>query len=92
MRVRFTGQPTGCIDGIRLTDFAVGSVYEVATLLGCYFLAEGLAEPVGDDVPVTARVDTRFNVINPLPSSHSLSTPEWANAVITEAADRAGKK
>jgi hypothetical protein len=49
VRLRITQPLDGTIDGIRLDRFRCGQVYEVRTLLGCYLLAEGVAEPVSDD-------------------------------------------
>ena len=51
MRLLITRPLDGSIDGIRLDHFRSGRVYEVRTLLGCYLLAEGAAEPVSDDTP-----------------------------------------
>ena len=51
MRLRITRTLAGSIDGIQLDRFGRGRVYEVRTLLACYFLAEGAAEPVSDDTP-----------------------------------------
>ena len=56
MRLRITRQPSGSIDGIQLRDFVVGSIYEVGTTLGCFLLAEGLAEPATEaSDPTTVR-------------------------------------
>ena len=52
MRLRITRTLDGSIDGIQLDRFRRGRVYEVRTLLACYLLAEGAAEPVSDDAPV----------------------------------------
>ena len=51
VRLRITRQPSGSIDGIHVGDLVEGFVYEVGTYLGCYLLAEGLAEPVDENVP-----------------------------------------
>jgi hypothetical protein len=51
VRLRITRTLGGSIDGIHLDRFQRGRVYEVRTLLGCYLLAEGAAEPVSDDTP-----------------------------------------
>jgi hypothetical protein len=41
----------GSIDGIQLSHFELGALYEVGTSLGSYLLALGAAEPVNEDVP-----------------------------------------
>jgi len=51
VRLRITRALSGSIDGIHLDRFRRGRVYEVRTLLACYLLAEGAAEPVSDDIP-----------------------------------------
>ena len=51
VRQRITRALGGRIDGIHLDRFWPGRVYEVRTLLACYLLAEGAAEPVSDDIP-----------------------------------------
>ena len=51
VRLRITRALGGSIDGIHLDRFRRGRVYEVRTLLACYLLAEGAAEPVNDDTP-----------------------------------------
>jgi hypothetical protein len=51
MRLRITRQLYESIDGIRLTSFRRGYVYEVGTTIGNYLLAVKAAEPVSDDHP-----------------------------------------
>ena len=51
MRLRITRQLDERIDGILLSAFRPGYVYEVGTTIGSYFLATGAAEPVSDDEP-----------------------------------------
>ena len=51
MRVRIIEPLTGSPDGTSLDRFAPGSVYDVRTLIGCYLLAIGAAEPVADESP-----------------------------------------
>ena len=51
VRLRITRTLDGSIDGIHLDRFRSGHVYEVRTLLACYLLAMGAAEPVSDDTP-----------------------------------------
>jgi CheY-like chemotaxis protein len=55
MRLRITRQPpAGAIADLSTDDFHVGGVYELNTLVGSLFLAEGWAEPVcaNDEGPV----------------------------------------
>lgn len=96
VRLRITRQPVGSIDGIHLGDLLEGFVYEVGTYLGCYLLAEGLAEPVDDNVPALfpplgRRV--RFKVVPAPPRSRPrarvlpLHPPGWEKA-----ADRGRRK
>jgi hypothetical protein len=96
VRLRITRQPAGCIDGIRLDNFVVGSTYDVGTMLGCYLLAEGLAAPVADDAPalVAPIARTRFKVI-PLEvegEAIRMRAPRWAEPVRSEAADRSPRR
>jgi len=63
LRVRIKEQLFGSIDGIRLDDFVVGSVYDVGTSLGSYLLAEGVAEPADVDAVEHLRPgDLKFRV------------------------------
>lgn len=92
VRLRITRQPNGYVDGLRLDDLVVGSTYDVGTMLGCYLLAEQLAVPVGDDVPAlpAALSTTRFRVIKPTIDGKvvRMRAPQWADRVLSEAADR----
>ena len=49
MRVRITIRMEGSIDGIDLTNFQVGRVYDLAPVLANYLLASGYAMPVRDE-------------------------------------------
>ena len=51
MRLRITRQLCECIDGIQLSAFRRGYVYEVGTTIGSYLLAVGAAEPIDEDHP-----------------------------------------
>lgn len=51
VRVRITQTLSGSIDGIQLTRFSKGQVYEVSASLGAYLLAIRAAEPAADDIP-----------------------------------------
>lgn len=52
MRIRIIQKPSEArIDGLRLDRFDVGQQYEIGSLLGAVFLAEGWAEPVDDNHP-----------------------------------------
>ena len=57
VRLKITCELRGSIDGIQLTRFVEGEVYEVSTSLGSYLLAEGVAEPVGDATTHTTARD-----------------------------------
>jgi len=51
MRIRITKALQGNVDGIDLSRFAPGFIYDVGTSLGSYLLCERWAEPVADDSP-----------------------------------------
>lgn len=51
MRLRITRQLSESIDGIQMSAFRRGYVYDVGTTIGSYLLAVGAAEPVTDDHP-----------------------------------------
>ena len=51
MRLRITRSVSGSIDGIQLSHFEVGQLYEVGTAVGSYLLAVGAAEPVSEEGP-----------------------------------------
>ncbi len=53
MRLKITRALRGSIDGIQLTQFVPGQVYDVSTSFGSYLLAERAAEPVTDSEPKT---------------------------------------
>ena len=48
MRLRITRALSGSIDGIHLSHFVVGEVYEVGTSVGSFLLSIGAAEPAMD--------------------------------------------
>ena len=51
MRLRITRSVSGSIDGIQLSHFEVGQLYEVGTAVGSYLLAVSAAEPVSEEGP-----------------------------------------
>jgi hypothetical protein len=51
MRLRITRSVSGSIDGIQLSHFEIGQVYEVGTAVGSYLLAVAAAEPVSEEGP-----------------------------------------
>jgi hypothetical protein len=51
VRIRITQPLSGSIDGIQLSRFVTGLIYDVGTTLANYLLAQGLAVPVDSDVP-----------------------------------------
>jgi hypothetical protein len=48
VRLRITRALSGSIDGIHLSQFVVGEVYDVGTSVGSFLLSVGAAEPLGD--------------------------------------------
>jgi hypothetical protein len=46
--LRITRALAGSIDGIQLSQFVVGEVYDVGTSVGSFLLSVGAAEPAGD--------------------------------------------
>ena len=64
MRVPIIEKMSGTLDGIDLTKFEVGHVYEVGATFGNYLLASRYAAPVSDEqsagvVPLDHAVDRR---------------------------------
>jgi hypothetical protein len=51
MRVRILVPMKGTVDGIDLTHFEVGRIYDVGTTLANYLLASGYVIPVADTTP-----------------------------------------
>jgi hypothetical protein len=51
MRVRILVPMKGSIDGIDLSHFEVGQVYDVGTTLANYLLASRYAIPIADEKP-----------------------------------------
>jgi hypothetical protein len=89
VRLKITRPPSGCIDGIRLDDLVIGVVYEIGTTLGCYLLAQGLAEPVDDDVPTLMPPWTEAHFAPLDIGTANETTPEIVEvAPLSEAADR----
>ena len=86
MRVRITQTLSGSIDGIQLSRFSLGHVYDVSTTLGSYLLAEGMAEPAPSDTPTA---------ILPVEEQMFRKPPTPAKGVILpkpQAADRPKRK
>ena len=54
MRVRITTRMDGSVDGIDLTHFEVGQIYDLGPVLANYLLASGYGVPVRDESPATA--------------------------------------
>lgn len=57
MRLKITRRLSGSIDGLQLSHFEPGELYDVGTSLGSYLLALGAAEPVLEEVPGTSARD-----------------------------------
>jgi hypothetical protein len=93
VRLRITRTLDGSIDGIQLGRFRCGRVYEVRTLLACYLLAEGAAEPVSDDTPAEVLPPEKqmFAPVDPPAQNSGLSNaPQHPTTLLlAEAADRA---
>lgn len=51
MRVRITHRRPGEVDGVDLSAFEVGFVYDVSPSLATYLIMTGTADPVVDDRP-----------------------------------------
>jgi hypothetical protein len=51
MRIRIVSVMKGDIDGIDLTKFEIGRVYDMGTSLANYLMASGYAMPVADERP-----------------------------------------
>jgi hypothetical protein len=92
VRLRITRTLGGSIDGIQLYRFRRGRVYEVRTLLACYLLAEGAAEPVSDDTPVEILPPEQqlfAPLVDPPAQNRDLpKAPQHQTAAPAEAADR----
>jgi hypothetical protein len=71
VRVRIIRRLTGSVDGIELTPFQPGVVYDLSTTLGSYLLCVRVAEPAPDDSPAFAmplgRVRTAADDLGPKP-------------------------
>ena len=53
VRVKIIQQMSGTLDGIDLTKFQVGHVYDIGISFASYLLASGYATPVADERPVS---------------------------------------
>ena len=51
MRLKITRALSGSIDGIQLSHFVVGHVYEVGASVGSFLLSVGVAEPESEMDP-----------------------------------------
>ena len=51
VRLKITRALSGSIDGIQLSHFVVGHVYEVGAPVGSFLLSAGVAEPESDMDP-----------------------------------------
>jgi hypothetical protein len=88
MRVRITKTLTGSIDGIQLSRFSKGQVYDVNTSLACYLLSEEMAQPAPNDEPTAVLPVEKQMFRAPEPSDFSKVLP-FSRAT---AADRTRKK
>jgi hypothetical protein len=87
MRVRITKTLAGSIDGIQLSHFTKGQVYDVYTSLACYLLSEQMAEPAPNDQP-TAQLPIEKQMFGSLPLPEPRKTLVFPRSI---AADRPGK-
>jgi hypothetical protein len=83
MRIRITQPLDGSIDGIQLSRFRQGEIYDVSSSLGSYLLCERLAETVSDEEPA---------LVLPLDDVRSSSATDDDRSGRTEAADRPTKR
>jgi len=51
MRIRIIRAPEGQIDGVHLTRFEAGEIYDVNMSIGTYLMVGGYAEAVADTSP-----------------------------------------
>jgi hypothetical protein len=51
MRIRIVRRPSGQVDGVDLTRFEVGAVYDVNASIATYLMVGGHAEPVSATGP-----------------------------------------
>jgi len=85
--------PLSDVDGIRLDRFRPGRQYVLGNSLGALFLAEGWAEPVGDEeptpaIPPTKYLDEKHADELRLPNLIRDIYPPYYNGSLTQAADR----
>ena len=68
MRIRIIRAPAGQIDGIQLTRFETGEIYDVNMSIGTYLMVGGYAEAVADTSPArVVPIDTTAEVRNRAP-------------------------
>jgi len=93
MRLRITRQLCESIDGIQLSSFRPGYVYDFGTLIGSYLLSVGAAAPVPDDTPYSVLPPEKllFGPVAPdrLPPTRPSSSTQLREPVAT-AADSPG--
>ncbi len=61
MQVRITRPRLGDVNGVSLSDYEVGRVYEVSEWLGAYLVATASAEAVSDDEVVDPLSEQRMS-------------------------------
>jgi hypothetical protein len=81
VRLKITRRLSGSIDGLQLSHFEPGALYDVGTSLGSYLLALGAAEPVIDETPAR---------ILPIGEARSRDRRTWSS--VAAAADRPRRK
>jgi hypothetical protein len=68
MRIRIIRPPAGQIDGVHLTRFEAGGIYDVNMSIGTYLMVGGYAEAVADTSPaLVVPIDATAEVRNRAP-------------------------
>jgi hypothetical protein len=79
VRLKITRRLSGSIDGVQLSRFQPGTLYDVATSVGTYLLAIGAAESfireAETDVDAAEVVPPRHQSITDLPASVASDRP-----------------
>jgi hypothetical protein len=96
MRIRIVQKPSAStIDGLRLDQFRLGTMYDLSSLLAGVFLAEGWAEPVDDDEPAHV---VPFRKIGPVPPrtpanlTREFFPPYYDGSTIAAASERPSRR
>jgi hypothetical protein len=82
LRVRITQRLFGSIDGVQLSRFETGRVYDVPSALACYLIVAGGALSCIDDSPNIPLDEQGIDHLHELKGSPRLASQGW------QAADR----